>query len=124
VWRPPKIKVCLSITTRPNTSMSSLSDLFEFLSSPNPAARHLALQNLVGHTPKNSPNRGIFVPSSFAGSGSNGGGLKPAGEGSSVDEQKVQALRDLCDLCRDQAVSLQMRRQERRAKTAGLVYRT
>jgi hypothetical protein len=91
-------------------TMASLTELFEFLSSPNPAARHLALQNLVGHTPKNSPNRHIFIPSSFAGSGVNGGGLKGAGSQSaasgSEDEAKVQALRDLCDLCRDQAVSL------------------
>ncbi|WRT70850.1 uncharacterized protein IL334_007849 [Kwoniella shivajii] len=84
--------------------MSSLTELFEFLDSPNPAARHLALQNLVGHTPKASPERHIFIPSSFAGQAS-GGGLLPnkRKEGQEVDDIKLKALRDLTDLCKDQA---------------------
>lgn len=82
--------------------MSSLSDLFEFLSSPNPDARELALQNLAGHTPKSSPNRHIFIPSALAGLPSSGlGGSTKAKE---EDARKVQALKDLCELCRDQAV--------------------
>ncbi|OCF45537.1 cytoplasmic protein [Kwoniella heveanensis CBS 569] len=88
--------------------MASLTELFQFLDSQNPSARHLALQNLVGHTPKSSPNRHIFVPSSFAGtngSGGGGGGLLPGKrkEGAEEDERKIKALRDLTFLCRDQA---------------------
>jgi len=87
--------------------MASLTELFEFLSSPNPSARHLALQNLLGHTPKSAPQRNIFIPTAFAGI-SNGGGLqggKPSA-GPSSDDVKVQALKDLTNLCRDQAVSV------------------
>ena len=83
--------------------MSSLTDLFEFLSSPNPSARHLALQNLVGHTAKNDPQRHIFIPSLLAGSA--GGGL-PEKRKSDNDQDsiKIQALKDLSALCSDQAV--------------------
>lgn len=87
--------------------MASLTELFQFLDSPNPSARHLALQNLVGHTPKNSTNRTIFIPSTFAGNTTTGGGgLVPnkRKDGSDEDEMKVKALKDLTYLCMDQAV--------------------
>lgn len=90
--------------------MSELTQLFEFLSSPNPAARQIALKNLIGHTPKGDPQRDIFIPSSFApapgDSGSaDGGGLLPnkRKEGSEQDEVKIKAIQDLANLCRDQA---------------------
>lgn len=87
--------------------MASLTELFQFLDSPNPSARHLALQNLVGHTPKNSTNRTIFIPSTFAGNiTTGGGGLVPnkRKDGSDEDEMKAKALKDLTYLCMDQAV--------------------
>ncbi|KAK4688753.1 hypothetical protein P7C73_g1356, partial [Tremellales sp. Uapishka_1] len=86
--------------------MASLTDLFEFLLSPNPSARQIALQNLLGQTPKNSPQRHIFIPSSFAGTNGGGGGLGGAKrkEGQEEDEKKVKAIKDLGELCRDQAV--------------------
>ncbi|WVR08722.1 hypothetical protein IAU60_005780 [Kwoniella sp. DSM 27419] len=87
--------------------MASLTELFEFLDSPNPAARHLALQNLIGHTPKSSPQRHIFIPSSFAGTGQNGqaagGGLLPGKrkDGQEADDaiahDAVSALVNLSD---------------------------
>lgn len=85
--------------------MASLVELFEFLDSPNPSARHLALQNLVGHTAKADPQRHIFIPSSLAGIAS--GGLIPEKrkQGSEEDAIKVKAIKDLCSLCQDQAVS-------------------
>ncbi|WWC98308.1 hypothetical protein V866_005199 [Kwoniella sp. B9012] len=88
--------------------MASLTELFQFLDQPNPSVRHLALQNLVGHTPKASAERHIFIPSSFAGTGasaSNGGGLLPnkRKEGQESDEAKIKALKDLANLCKDQA---------------------
>lgn len=99
--------------------MASLTDLFEFLSSPNPSARHLALQNLIGHTPKSAAQRHIFIPSTLAplassseeGSqkGNGGGGLMGSGSGGKMGEEdgrKVQGIRDMMGLCRDQAVSL------------------
>ena len=94
--------------------MISLSDVFEFLDSPNPSARHLALQNLIGHTAKNDPQRHIFIPSSLAGQAS-GGGLIPEKrkQGSEEDEAKIKVLKNLADLCRDQAVSV--------VKSAGIV---
>lgn len=97
--------------------MASLADLFEFLSSPNPSARHLALQNLVGHTPKSAAERHIFVPSTLAPlassdgtqvESSGGGGLLGSGSGGKMgedDKRKVQGIRDMMGLCRDQAVS-------------------
>lgn len=86
--------------------MASLTELFQFLDSPNPSARHLALQNLIGHTPKNSTNRNIFIPSSFAGNIASGSGLVPnkRKDGSDEDEIKIKALKDLTYLCMDQAV--------------------
>ncbi|WVQ72728.1 hypothetical protein IAR50_002288 [Cryptococcus sp. DSM 104548] len=84
--------------------MASLTELFQFLDSQNPSARQLALQNLVGHTPKTAPERHIFIPSSFAGSGATGGGLVPnkRKEGTEEDEIKLKALKDLTLLCMDQ----------------------
>lgn len=94
--------------------MAQLAELFEFLSSPNPAARQIALQNLVGHTAKNAPLRHIFIPSSFAGTSAaagGGGGLvlpeKRKAE-AEQDEAKVAAIKNLCGLCSDQAVSVAM----------------
>ncbi len=88
--------------------MSSLTDLFEFLHSPNPDARHLALQNLLGQTPKNSPYREIFIPSlscpitavTETTAGSSG---IPARKASAQDAQKLELLQDLKTLTRDQA---------------------
>ena len=86
--------------------MSDLSELFQFLDSPNPSVRQLALQNLVGHTPKTSPQRGIFIPSTLAGRSSDGAALRTDKQQTNgQDEIKVKALRDLTVLCRDQAVS-------------------
>jgi hypothetical protein len=98
--------------------MSELIELFEFLSSSSPAARQIALQNLIGHTPKSAGNRHIFIPSSFAplpgttaagltgAAAADGGGLQAGKrkEGQELDEVKVKALHDLAMLCRDQAV--------------------
>ncbi|KAL1412416.1 Protein hgh1 [Vanrija albida] len=90
--------------------MASLTELFEFLASPNPAARQIALQNLVGHTAKNDPQRHIFIPSSFAPlagetTTADGGGLQTQKRKAEheADAAKVKALHDLADLCRDQA---------------------
>lgn len=87
--------------------MSGLTELFQFLDSPNPSARHLALQNLLGHTPKNALQRTIFIPSSLSGTSLDVGGLLPANQKSSnpEDDEKIKALKDLTLLCRDQAVS-------------------
>jgi hypothetical protein len=86
--------------------MTSLTELFQFLESPNPTARHLALTNLVGHTPKNAPQRYIFIPSALSGSSSLGGGLVPEKRkaGDDEDEIKIKAIKDLAMLCQDQAV--------------------
>ncbi|RSH87013.1 hypothetical protein EHS25_003501 [Saitozyma podzolica] len=86
--------------------MTSLTELFQFLESPNPTARHLALTNLVGHTPKNAPQRSIFIPSALAGSSSLGGGLVPEKRkaGDDEDEVKIKAIKDLAMLCQDQAM--------------------
>lgn len=90
--------------------MTTLQDLFQFLHSPNPDARQLALENLIGHTPKSSPNRSIFIPS---GSTPLWEDLETSGLGGKVKDEsvreeetaKVGMLRDLKMLCRDQAVS-------------------
>lgn len=84
--------------------MSDLTELFEFLSSPNPAARQIALQNLIGHTSKSDPQRHIFIPSSFAplpGEAANSGIKRK--DGSESDDVKVKVLGDLATLCRDSA---------------------
>jgi hypothetical protein len=97
--------------------MSDLTALFEFLSSPNPAARQIALDNLIGHTVKADPQRHLFIPSlgaplyvEAAGEGdeavqakASGSGLG-AGQRAEEDRVKVAMLRDLSMLCRDQAV--------------------
>ncbi|EIW66255.1 hypothetical protein TREMEDRAFT_45756 [Tremella mesenterica DSM 1558] len=82
--------------------MSDLVDLFQFLDSPNPSARHLALQNLVGHTAKSDPDRHIFLPSSL---GHHSTGLIPQKRSidSDGDNVKIKAIKDLTSLCRDQA---------------------
>jgi hypothetical protein len=87
--------------------MATLTELFQFLDSPNPSARHLALTNLVGHTPKSALQRNIFIPSSLAGA-SVGGGLLPEKRkaGNEEDEVKIKAIKDLAVLCQDQAVRL------------------
>jgi hypothetical protein len=83
--------------------MAELIELFQFLPSPNPDARQIALQNLIGHTPKNAPNRHIFIPSSFSAlPGESADGKRK--EGHELDAVKVQALKDLAMLCRGQAV--------------------
>lgn len=79
-----------------------ITELFEFLSSPNPQARHIALKNIVGHTPKNDPMRSIFIPSSFAPLPGAPEGLKRK-EGAEADDVKVKCIGDLANLCRDQA---------------------
>lgn len=95
--------------------MASLTDLFEFLSSPNPSARQIALQNLVGHTPNTAAQRHIFVPSILAplasagqaqSNGASGGGLLGGGgwKMTEDDGRKVQGIRDLMGMCRDQGV--------------------
>lgn len=88
--------------------MASITELFQFLDSTNPSARHLALQNLVGHTPKNQPLRNIFIPSALAGGAGQGSGLVPQKrtQASDEDEAKIKALKNMATLCRDQAVSL------------------
>ncbi|BEJ13477.1 hypothetical protein CspHIS471_0306510 [Cutaneotrichosporon sp. HIS471] len=78
-----------------------ITELFEFLSSPNPQARHIALKNIVGHTPKNDPKRSVFIPSSFAALPGESEGLKRK-EGAEADDVKVKCLHDLANLCRDQ----------------------
>jgi hypothetical protein len=84
--------------------MTELIELFQFLDSPNPAARQIALTNLIGHTAKNDSERHIFIPSVSGGLG--GGGLLPQKRGNATedDERKLKGLRDLCALCRDQPV--------------------
>lgn len=82
-----------------------ITELFEFLTSPNPQARHIALKNLIGHTAKGDPKRPIFIPSSFAPlpgeAAKESSGLKRK-EGADSDEVKTKAIRDFATLCRDQ----------------------
>jgi len=95
----------LALYTTATSIMTELVELFQFLDSPNPAARQIALTNLLGHTAKNDPERHMFIPSVTGGIG--GGGLLPQkrNAASEDDERKIKALRDLCGLCRDQPVS-------------------
>ncbi|KZT70781.1 DUF383-domain-containing protein [Daedalea quercina L-15889] len=69
-------------------SAEQLKELIPFLHEQNPQVRQIALANLVGHTPKDSPHRQVFF------SGLSGGGLKQQGDN--------QVIRDLKLLCRDQ----------------------
>ncbi|KAI0825747.1 DUF383-domain-containing protein, partial [Irpex lacteus] len=65
-----------------------LRELLPFLRDKNPQARQVALSNLIGHTPKGSPHRNVFLD------GLRGGGLQGA--------QDNDVIRDLKILCRDQ----------------------
>ncbi|KAF8327178.1 uncharacterized protein EI90DRAFT_2975172 [Cantharellus anzutake] len=65
---------------------SQLEELLPFLHDRNPQARQVALANLVGHTAKESPNRGIFFQ----------------GAGGGVSLKDSIPVRDLKLLCRDQ----------------------
>ncbi|KDQ50743.1 hypothetical protein JAAARDRAFT_551131 [Jaapia argillacea MUCL 33604] len=65
---------------------AQLVELLAFLHDKNPAVRSIALSNLLGHTPTDSPHRNIFF--------SGGGGLKKS--------QENEVIRDLKLLCRDQ----------------------
>ncbi|KAI0339412.1 DUF383-domain-containing protein [Trametopsis cervina] len=65
-----------------------LRELLPFLRDRNPQARQVALSNLIGHTPKDSQHRNVFL------SGLRGGGLQ------GVHDNDV--IRDLKILCRDQ----------------------
>ena len=88
--------------------MSSLADLFEFLHSPNPDARQVAITNLVGHTAKGQAARSIFIPNGSTPTkaqliaNQNGEQTKAL---SQTELFKVGMLEDLKLLCRDQAVS-------------------
>ena len=64
--------------------------LLPFLRDKNPQVRQIALQNLLGHTPKEAPCRSIFLD------GLRGGGLQGV--------QDNDVLRDLKILCRDHLV--------------------
>ncbi|EGN95120.1 hypothetical protein SERLA73DRAFT_77131 [Serpula lacrymans var. lacrymans S7.3] len=65
-----------------------LRELIPFLRDRNPQVRQIALSNLLGHTPKGSPHRNIFL------AGLQGGGLQKPKE--------TDIIRDLKLLCRDQ----------------------
>ncbi|EKM50543.1 uncharacterized protein PHACADRAFT_188105 [Phanerochaete carnosa HHB-10118-sp] len=65
-------------------SADQLRELLPFLRDKNPQVRQIALQNLLGHTPKEAPLRSIFL------SDLRGGGT-----------QDNDVLRDLKILCRD-----------------------
>lgn len=101
--------IFLSFTHSLIITMAELTELFEFLHSPNPAARQIALQNLIGHTAASSENRHIFIPSSFAAlpgekPEENSGLAVKRKEGQEQDEAKILVLKDLAMLCRDQAI--------------------
>lgn len=68
-------------------SAEQLRELLPFLRDKNPQVRQIALQNLLGHTPKEAPHRSIFL------TGLRGGGLG--------ETQDNDVLRDLKILCRD-----------------------
>ncbi|KAF8836959.1 DUF383-domain-containing protein [Paxillus ammoniavirescens] len=65
-----------------------LTELFPFLRDCNPQVRQIALSNLLGQTPKDSPYRSIFFQ------GLQQGGLQKP--------QETDVIRDLKLLCRDQ----------------------
>ncbi|KAI0698372.1 DUF383-domain-containing protein [Cytidiella melzeri] len=65
-----------------------LRELLPFLRDRNPQVRQVALSNLLGHTPKDSPHRNVFL------AGLRGGGLQGV--------QDNEVIRDLKILCRDQ----------------------
>ncbi|CCM02579.1 uncharacterized protein FIBRA_04682 [Fibroporia radiculosa] len=69
-------------------SAGELKELIPFLHDANPQVRQIALANLLGHTPKGSPNRDIFFT-----------GLRNSGLQESQDSD---IIRDLKLLCRDQ----------------------
>lgn len=66
--------------------------LIPFLRDKNPQVRQIAIQNLLGHTPKEAPCRSIFLD------GLRGGGLQGT--------QDNDVIRDLKLLCRDHLVSV------------------
>ncbi|KAG8691602.1 hypothetical protein FRC11_015039 [Ceratobasidium sp. 423] len=68
---------------------SQLKELLGFLHDRSPQVRHIALENLLPHTPKEAPYRRIFLDQI------SGGGLTPSKE--------PEPIRDLKLLCRDQA---------------------
>ncbi|KIJ65194.1 hypothetical protein HYDPIDRAFT_181518 [Hydnomerulius pinastri MD-312] len=67
---------------------TQLKELLPFLRDRNPQVRQIALSNLLGQTPKDSPHRSIFFQ------GLQGGGLQKPKE--------TDLIRDLKLLCRDQ----------------------
>lgn len=88
--------------------MSSLADLFEFLHSPNPDARQVALTNLVGHTAKGQAARSIFIPNGSTPTKAQLIADKDGEKTKGMSQEelfKIGMLEDLKLLCRDQAVS-------------------
>jgi len=69
---------------------AQLEELLQFLHDRNPQARQVALANLIGYTPKDSPYRSLFVPRSA-------GGLLP-----NKENKQTAVIRDLKLLCQDQ----------------------
>ncbi|KAI5452890.1 Protein hgh1 [Naganishia albida] len=87
--------------------MSSLADLFEFLHSPNPDARQVALSNLVGHTAKGQAARSIFIPNGSTPTKAQLIADENGAQSKSLSQEelfKIGMLEDLKLLCRDQAV--------------------
>ncbi|CAL1715188.1 unnamed protein product [Somion occarium] len=66
-------------------SASELRQLIPFLHDKNPQVRQIALANLLGHTPKESPNRSIFLD-----------GLRHGGLERPQDTEIIRALKLLC----------------------------
>lgn len=88
--------------------MSSLADLFEFLHSPNPDARQVALSNLVGHTAKGQAARSIFIPNGSTPTKAQLIADENGAQSKSLSQEelfKIGMLEDLKLLCRDQAAS-------------------
>ncbi|KIK91846.1 hypothetical protein PAXRUDRAFT_26903 [Paxillus rubicundulus Ve08.2h10] len=71
---------------------SQLVELLPFLRDRNPQVRQIALSNLLGQTPKDSPHRSIFFQ------GLQQGGLQK--------HKETDVIRDLKLLCRDQLVRI------------------